>query len=167
MFTVIRASQSLMGEVRACINSNFDLYKDIVDPVDLPEHFVDEAWAERNWDIREFYLARDSDAKQFVGMGSYQNLGEFAYVGYFYFKPEFQRRGYGRALMNFLEMRAKYDSLADLRLFCHPQSTWAVEFYTRLGFQVLTADKTEILAMHEGVMAPFYEQDALFLQKLL
>ncbi|HMF33339.1 MAG TPA: GNAT family N-acetyltransferase [Candidatus Lokiarchaeia archaeon] len=167
MFSVIRASQSLMGDVRACINTNYDLYEPIVDPVDLQEHFVDEAWAERNFAIREFYLGRDSDLGRFVDMASYQNLGEFAYIGYFYVQREFQRQGYGRAMMGFLEMRAKYDNLSDLRLFCHPKSTWACEFYTACGFHVLTADKGEIIALNDGVMAPFYEQDSLFLQKEL
>ena len=167
MFSVIRASLTLMSEVRGCINSNYDLYEPIVDPVDLPEHFVDEAWAKRNFDIREFYLGRDSDTAQFVGTGSYQNLGEFAYVGYFYVKREFQRQGLGRALMQFIEMRAKVDQISDLRLFCNQASTWAFDFYTKIGFHILTSDKAEILAMNGGVMAPFYEQNSDFMQKIL
>jgi GNAT superfamily N-acetyltransferase len=167
MFTIVRASRELMDEVRTIINSNYDLYKDIVDPVDLPEHWVDEAWAERNYAIREFYLARDDEQNQYLGAASYQNLGKFAYVGYFYIKREFHRQKYGQALIKFLEMRLVLNHLRDLRLFCNPKSTWARDFYLKQGFKILTSEKDEILAMDNGVMKPFYEQGALFLQKQL
>ncbi len=167
MFTIVRASQELMVEVRAIINSNYDLYVGIVDPVDLPEHQVDDAWAERNFAIREFYLARDDDVKQYVGAASYQNLGKFAYIGYFYIRRELHRRKYGHALMKFIEMRTVLNHLTDLRLFCNPKSTWARAFYENMGFKVLASDKAEILAIDNGVMQPFYEQGALFMQKQL
>jgi len=167
MFTIIRASRELMGEVRTIINSNHDLYKDIVDPVDLPEHWVDDAWAERNFAIREFYLARDDAPKHYVGTASYQNLGKFAYIGYFYIKREFHWQKYGQTLMKFIEMRTVLDHVTDLRLFCNPKSMWARDFYIKIGFKVLSSEKNEILAMDNGVMKPFYEQGALFMQKQL
>lgn len=166
MLLIVRAAREHMNEVRACINSNFHLYKDIVDnPHDLNEHHVDAAWAERNFKIREFYLARLDGT--YVGAGSYQNLGDFAYVGYFYVKAGHQRQGIGRALMHFLETRTLMDELRDLRLFCHPDSSWARAFYERLGFGLLSGDKQEILAMDDGVMRPYYEQRALLFQKAL
>lgn len=167
MFTIVRASRELMDEVRAIINSNYDLYKDIVDPLDLPEHRVDNAWAERNFAIREFYLARDDDPNQYVGTASYQNLGKFAYIGYFYIRRELHRRKYGQALMKFIEMRTVLNHLTDLRLFCNPKSVWARDFYVKMGFKVLASDKVEILAIDNGVMQTFYEQGALFMQKQL
>jgi ribosomal protein S18 acetylase RimI-like enzyme len=165
MFAVIRASFELMNEVMDCINSNSELYHEIVDPKDWSEHSVDETWAKRNFVIREFYLARDEG--QFVGEASYQNLGNFAYIGYFYIKNQFLHQGYGSRLMQFMEMRARRDEIADMRLFCNPKAEWAVNFYTKLGFTVLSADKQEILAMDDGVMEPFYEEDAYFMQKML
>lgn len=165
MLAVIRASYELMDEVRAIINSNYDLYKDIVDPVDLSEHNVDKSWADRNFKIREFYLARIDG--QYIGAGSYQNLRNCAYIGYFYIKRPFQRRNFGRGLMQFLEMRTMTDKLTKLRLFCNPKSTWAVEFYKRLGFSVLSSNKQEILALDKGIFTPFYEQDALLMEKIL
>ncbi|OLS15338.1 MAG: Acetyltransferase, GNAT family [Promethearchaeota archaeon CR_4] len=165
MITFVRASRELMDEVRMIINSNYDLYKDIVNPIDLPEHWVDDAWAERNFAIREFYLAHNDDPKQYVGTASYQNLGNFAYIGYFYIQRTFHRQKLGQSLMKFIEMRTILDHLTDLRLFCNPKSTWALNFYLKLGFKVFTSSKNDILAMDNGVMQPFYEQEALFLQK--
>lgn len=166
-FLVVRASKSLMYEVRECINSNYDRYKDIVSEKDLSEHQVDEVWVERNFEIREFYLGRDSTTKQYVGMGSFQDLGNFAYIGYFYVKPEFQRQNYGRAIMTFLEMRAMSKEITDLRLFANRKAGWAIDFYKKRGFKIISKAKDEILAMDGGVLKPFYEEDAYLMKKEL
>jgi GNAT superfamily N-acetyltransferase len=139
------------------------MYEGIVDPVDLSEHVVDEQWAERNFKIREFYVARAEN--QYVGTASYQNLGNFAYIGYFYIKNQFHGKGYGRGLMQFLELRAMTDHLPQLTLFANPKSLWAVKFYERLGFTVKTGDKKEILEMENGIFKLFYEQNSLLLEK--
>jgi ribosomal protein S18 acetylase RimI-like enzyme len=154
-----------MDNVIECLNSNADLYKTIVDPKDWSEHHVDKAWAERNFKIREFYLARDQG--QYVGFASYQKLGLFAYIGYFYISRAFHRKGYGKALMNFMEMRTVTDNVLDLRLFCNPKSTWAVKFYQAQGFKILETEKAKILAIDQGIMTPFYEEDSYFMQKRL
>ncbi|MFX0101526.1 MAG: GNAT family N-acetyltransferase [Candidatus Hodarchaeota archaeon] len=167
VFLVVRASKSLMHEVRECINSNYDKYKDIVSEKDRSEHQVDEEWAERNFEIREFYLGRDSDKKKYVGMGSFQDLGKFAYVGYFYVKPEFQRQNYGRSIMNFLEMRAMSKNINDLMLFANNKADWAIKFYEKLGFEIISKDKEEILSIEKGVFKPFYEEDAYLMKKVL
>ena len=165
VFTVIRASMALMEEVQKCINENAFLYESIVDPKDLGEHHVDTAWAERNFKIREFYVARAEG--EFVGAASYQNLGVFAYIGYFYIKPKCHKQGYGQQLMRFLEMRTQTDNLTDLRLFANSKAEWALNFYERVGFKVLMTEKQDILYLENGVFKPFYEEGAHLLQKIL
>jgi ribosomal protein S18 acetylase RimI-like enzyme len=163
MFAVYRASWELRKEVQACINSNNQLYKSIIDPIDQGEHLVDDQWAERNYKIREFYLGRADG--HYVGMGSYQNLKSCAYIGYFYIKPEFQRKGYGVGLMNFLQIRAITDNLPYLRLFANCNADWAIRFYEKMGFRIKSRNKDEILAMDEGIFQPFYEQKSVLMEK--
>ncbi|MHA1730673.1 MAG: GNAT family N-acetyltransferase [Promethearchaeota archaeon] len=163
---IVRASREMMGRVRAIIRSNADLYRDIVqNEDDWLEHDPKEEWEGKNFPIREFYLARHEG--EYVATGSYQVVGDFAYVGYLYVERQFHGRGYGRALLRFIEARAKADGINDLRLFCNPGSDWALGFYEKLGFHVLTGDKGEILAVGPGVMRPYYEEGALLLQKIL
>ena len=166
MFTMVRASLELMDEVRECINSNYDLYKNIVDERDLGEHQVTQKWAERNIKIREFYLARHNG--KYVGTASYQNLQDkFAYVGYFYIKRKHQGKGLGTAMMNFIEMRTIKDDLDQVYLFAQPKAHWAGSFYNKLGFKIDASDKDEILAIENGIFEPFYEQDCLLMKKKL
>jgi ribosomal protein S18 acetylase RimI-like enzyme len=165
MFSVFRASWELMDEVRACINDNYQIYKDIVDPIDLSEHQVDEKWAELNYSIREFYVARDKG--EYIGAASFQNLENFAYIGYFYIKPPFQGQNYGRALMNFLELHAKLEKIQKICLFANNRADWAIKFYKKLGFRIISEDKQEILSFNGGILSRFYEQNAFLMEKKL
>lgn len=156
-----------MNEVRACINSNYDLYKGISDSNDLSEHQVDDAWAERNFKIREFYLLQDEDKGEFTGEGSFQILGKFAYIGYFYIKAGFHGHGRGKFLMQFLEEQTIASRLHDLRLFVHEKATWARDFYSKMGFDVYKATKDSIFALDKGILKPFYEEGSLLMRKKL
>jgi len=166
MLSIIRASFSLMDEIREIINSNYHLYEKILlIPGDHNEHFVNEQWAEQNFPIREFYLARDNG--EYVGMASYQNLGDFAYIGYLYIKFGFHRKGYGRRIMQFLEMKAKSEQLSEIRLFVNDSADWAEKAYISMGFQELTSNKQEIISMNRGILSKYYEKGQTLLLKTL
>jgi len=166
MISIIRASLSLMGEIRDIINSNYQMYKKILlIPEDHNGHFVDEQWIEQNFPIREFYLARENG--EYVGMASYQNLGDFAYIGYFYVKFGYHQKGYGKNIMQFLEMRAKSDQLKEIRLFVNKSADWAEKAYKSMGFKPLSSDKQEILSMNKGIFAKYYEEGQTLLFKTL
>lgn len=163
---MIRASFSLMDEIREIINSNYHMYEKILlIQEDHNEHFVNEQWAEQNFPIREFYLARDNG--EYVGMASYQNLGNFAYIGYFYIKFGFHRKGYGRRIMQFLEMKAKSEQLNEIRLFVNDSADWAENAYKSMGFQEKSSNKTEILLMNQGILSKYYEEGQTLLVKTL
>nr|QEE14448.1 Acetyltransferase (GNAT) family protein [Candidatus Prometheoarchaeum syntrophicum] len=166
MLSMIRASFSLMDEIREIINSNYHMYEKILlIQEDHNEHFVNEQWAEQNFPIREFYLARDNG--EYVGMASYQNLGNFAYIGYFYIKFGFHRKGYGRRIMQFLEMKAKSEQLNEIRLFVNDSADWAENAYKSMGFQEKSSNKTEILLMNQGILSKYYEEGQTLLVKTL
>ncbi len=166
MLSIIRASLSLMDEIREIINSNYQMYEKILlIPEDHDEHFVSEQWATQNFPDREFYLAREE--QKYVGMGSYQNLGDFAYIGYFYIKIGFHRKGYGKRIMQFLEMRAKSDQLKEIRLFVNKSAEWAEKAYKSMGFKELSSNKQEILSLNDGIFNKYYEEGQTLLFKTL
>ena len=166
MLSMIRASFSLMDEIRDIINGNYHLYEKILlIQEDHNEHFVNEQWAEQNFPIREFYLARDNG--EYVGIASYQNLGDFAYIGYLYIKFGFHRKGYGRRILQFLEMKAKSEQLNEIRLFINASADWAENAYKSMGFQEYTSNKHDILSMNQGILSNYYEEGQTLLVKTL
>jgi GNAT superfamily N-acetyltransferase len=164
---IVRATRDMMVHVRDIINSNYRLYAGIVDARDLSEHEVTDAWADRNFKIREFYLLREDGKGGYAGAGSFQVLGNFAYVGYLYVRYGHQRRGIGQTLISFLERRTIEAGVRDLRLFVNEKASWARKFYARMGFTVFLSRKEDIMGLDGGIMAPFYEEGSLFMRKAL
>ncbi|MHA1679455.1 MAG: GNAT family N-acetyltransferase [Promethearchaeota archaeon] len=162
---IVKCDLESMEAVRDCINSNYLLYRPIIDEVDRGEHRVDGEWAKRNWRLREFFLLKLGGNGEYVGTASYQNFGEFAYIGYFYIKNGHHGAGYGKQLMAFMEQRTRRDGIRDLRLFTNSRATWALDFYERLGFKVFLKEKQDILSIRDGIMVPFYEEHSWFLKK--
>jgi len=167
VFEIIRATRDMMVHVRDIINSNYILYASIVDARDLGEHSVTDAWADKNFKIREFYLLREDGRGEYVGAGSFQVLGDFAYVGYLYVRFGCQRRGLGQVLVSFLGQRAMEAGIRDLRLFVNEKASWARDFYARMGFTLYLSRKEDILGLDGGIMTPFYEEGSLLMRKLL
>ena len=166
MISFIRASKQLMPEVCTIINSNMNLYKGILEnPEDIDDYFVNEQWVTENFKKREFYLLRES--QKYVGMVSFQILKDFGYVGYLHVKFAKFRRGYGAALVKFLEMRAKKDKISKLRLFTHPKALWALNFYEKLGFQILERDQKTIDRLDGGVLKPYHGKHHILFEKRL
>ncbi|MEX2684718.1 MAG: GNAT family N-acetyltransferase [Candidatus Sigynarchaeota archaeon] len=163
----VRATRDMMVHVQDIINSNYHLYEGIVDPRDAGEHWVDGAWAERNFATREFYLLREVGTTNYIGFGSFQVLGDFAYVGYLYVRYGHHQHGYGKKIISFLERRALDAGVHDLRLFVNEKATWARKFYGKMGFTVFLSRKEDILQFNGGIMAPFYEEGSLFMRKAL
>ncbi len=164
---IVRATREMMVHVQNIINSNSHLYAGIVDARDLGEHSVTDAWADRNFKIREFYLLQEDGQGEYVGTGSFQVLGDFTYVGYLYVRYSCQRRGLGQALVSFLGQRAMEAGVQDLRLFVNEKASWARDFYARMGFTVFLSRKEDILSLDGGIMTPFYEEGSLLMRKLL
>ncbi len=165
MFSIIRASQKLMPEVVKILNSTYFLFKDLLtDPKDLQEHHVDEAWIARNFPKREFFLARVDG--EYVGFISYQNLQSYAYIGYLYIEKKYFRRGFGRSLMNFVEMRAKLDNLPEIWLFVLNKANWARQAYNRMGFEVMATTAEDIFAFDEK-LKEYYETGNILLRKII
>jgi ribosomal protein S18 acetylase RimI-like enzyme len=49
--------------------------------------------------------------------------------------PEFQGKGYGRALVEFAEAEARRRGFAEIRLYTHEMMTENIALYTRVGFK--------------------------------
>ncbi len=58
-------------------------------------------------------------------------------VRWVYVNPNYQRRGVGTSLMRCIERRARELGLKKLKLVTHERAYWAINFYGKLGFNVV------------------------------
>jgi ribosomal protein S18 acetylase RimI-like enzyme len=60
---------------------------------------------------------------------------EMLWIGRLIVHPEFQKRGYGKALMHYIE--EKYNNVAGYELFTARKSERNIRFYEGLGYQIV------------------------------
>lgn len=151
-----RARPEDMAEVAHLLRSSADWYRELVDPADMAEHDVDEAWGTRNFPMREFFLGEAQG--ETVGTLSIQEFGDHLYLGYVYLHVSQVGRGFGRQLLLHAEREGVRRRKRGLALLCHPGATWAVKAYRKFGFRPQATSKPAVLAWQGGALEPHYEE---------
>ena len=114
-----------MNDISDMIRSSRNWYREFIDPDDMSEHDPDEAWEEKNYELRDFYLGKVGDEP--VGTVSLQYTGDYAYVGYLYLYTSHVGNGYGGDLLDFAARTAAREGRKAIVLLCHPEAVWAVK----------------------------------------
>lgn len=150
------ARREEMDLIAGFVRSSADWYAEFVDEEDMSEHDVDEAWAEKNFARRDFYLGFAGEVP--VGTISIQYFGDFAYLGYIYLDVAHVGKGYGHDLMRFAEETAREAGMRGLALIAHPKAIWAKKAYLKFGFEIVETRKEGVLAWQDGVLEEYYEE---------
>jgi len=151
-----RAKRKDMAQIAEFIRSSADWYAEFVDESDMDEHEVDEAWEEKNYKLRDFYIGH-ADGEP-VGTISIQVFGDYAYLGYIYLDVKHVGKGYGHTLMTFAESVIRRMGLKGMALIAHPEASWATRAYEKYGFECVETDKDKILCWQQGCLKPYYEE---------
>jgi len=147
-----------MGLIADFVRSSAEWYRPIVDEKDMAEHEVGEAWAEENFQKRDFYVGITEDGES-VGTISLQYFGEWAYLGYIYLDVKHVGKGFGQTLMNFAEKKAREAGMRGMSLIAHPEAEWAGKAYLKYGFEIVETDKEAVTSWNDGVLETYYEED--------
>ena len=151
-----RARRSDMRQIADFVRSSASWYAEFVDASDMGEHEVDEAWEEKNFSLRDFYIGH-ADGEP-VGTISLQVFGDYAYLGYIYLDVAHVGKGYGHTLMTFAESLVRRMGLRGMVLIAHPEATWATRAYEKFGFECIETDKDAILCWQDDCLKPYYEE---------
>lgn len=147
------------------VRDTAEWYRPIVDPKDMVEHSVDDAWATRNFLARECYFGKIDN--EVVGFLTLQHCGEYIYVGYAYVPAHLVGKGIGRGLMLHAADVARERGYRGLVHIGHPRAPWAARAYEKLGYHVALRDREEILAWNHGFLRPFYEEEFVLYRRFL
>jgi N-acetylglutamate synthase-like GNAT family acetyltransferase len=148
--TAIRKSRKAdRPAMLAIINAAAEAYRGVI-PEDrwhapyMPAEALDAEIA----DGVVFWVAED--AGKLLGVMGIQDKGEVALVRHAYVSPAAQNRGVGRKLLHHVQSRAAKPVLVGT----WAAATWAIEFYRRNGFSVVSeADKDALLRRYWSIPA--------------
>lgn len=145
-----------MDVIADFLRSTADWYRPFVAEEDMAEHNVPESWKAQNFARREFYLGCLED--QPIGTVSFQDFGDYAYIGYVYLDADHVGHGHGRELLDFVLGLASRRGKRGLTLIAHPEATWATKAYLKFGFELQAESKEDVLAWNEGALQDYYEE---------
>lgn len=155
--TIRTARWDDMTEVVDIIRSSASWYEEIVDDDDLGEHYVDMAWARRNFQRREFFVAEIDG--EVAGTLSLQKAGEdHLYLGYVYLHTDHVGNGFGGDLLDFARDEGRRRNRKSLVLLAHPEAEWACRAYEKYGFRVVAEEREDVLGWNDGWLEPYYEE---------
>ncbi len=154
--TIRPARRQDMSAIARFVRSSAEWYRPFLDEKDLSEHYVDEEWADRNYQRRDFYLA--SLDQEPIGTVSLQYFGQYAYLGYVYLDVKHVSKGYGQSLLRHAERVARLRGMKGLSLIAHPEAVWAKRAYLKYGFRIVATSKQAVFDWQGGVLRPYYEE---------
>jgi ribosomal protein S18 acetylase RimI-like enzyme len=152
-----RCSLEDMPIVASLIRSSADWYRKFVAEKDMSEHDVGQAWIDRNFKKREFYLGRDENAEA-IGFHSHQSFGKVAYLGYVYLDIKHVGKGYGKMLVDHARKISLEKGLEAMVLLAHPEATWATKAYEKYGFKRIASNKEQVKGWNNGMLDTYYEE---------
>ena len=154
-----------MAEVARIYNSTLDAYAPIMTPKELAKWRVDGRWMEKNFPIRDFYIAKDPYTKENVGMISLQFFpqADLGYLGYVFVDKSFLGEGVGKKMISFAEGEFAKRGLSKMALISHPRAGKVIESYEKCGFK--KSMESEPTRQFEGVLEPFYDENYVLLVK--
>ena len=134
---IVQASSNNAEEILPVINiSNREAYKHIIPKGHFREPVLSLEELLEDFERMTFYVYKSEG--RIVGVAGLQiENKETGRIHWIYILPEHQRRGIGTALVTHLEWKAKEIGLRRLRLLTIEKANYAVNFYKRLGYNMI------------------------------
>ena len=140
-----------MGEIRACrgdeqavilsiINEAADAYRGVIPPDRWQEPYMDSHELDREIDAGVAFWGYELDGA-LVGVMGIQRVRDVELIRHAYVRPRSQRHGVGGALLEHLRSRSTQRMLVGT----WAAAEWAVRFYRRHGFELVSRERTAIL----------------------
>lgn len=139
-----KATEEDLDEILNVINEvMFTTFKDIV-PEDKKRNLVISY--EDFCEIFDSFIFQTYKLKgRIKGVAGLELLGKNkGLIRYVYILPKYQRQGIGKKLMKKIEEEAKNEGLTKLSLFTSEQAKWAIDFYKKLGYEIIVTRESEI-----------------------
>ncbi len=94
------------------------------------------------------------DPVGFMGLDSLSS--EVIYIAAFYIHADYHCLGLGSRTMRMICQSFKEQGYKEILLFAHSEANWALNFYTKFGFEKLTNDFQEISKYKDGILDGYF-----------
>jgi ribosomal protein S18 acetylase RimI-like enzyme len=99
----------------------------------------------------------------FVGLASL--TPEITYLAGLYLLPEYQRKGYGTKVINIVVDSLSQKGVKEVILLVHQKAYWAINFYVKNGFRIITSNEDEIRTYANSTMERYVISSTILMGK--
>lgn len=129
MTEIRKAAKSDLPEIETCAADAYAMYVERIGRKPAPM-VADFATAIKN---EQLYVALENG--QIVGFVVFYSQRDHMHLENVAVSPEFQKRGIGSGLIEFVEQQARAEGYCRLELYTNAKMTENLELYPRLGYQ--------------------------------
>jgi ribosomal protein S18 acetylase RimI-like enzyme len=116
-----------------------------------------------DYDISIIYLNETA-----IGFSSLISLNEeITYMLAFYFLPEYHNQGYGTKALELIFKSLKEKNIIQMILLAHKLANWAINFYLKNGFKIITDKESIIKNYANKTMSNHYVSDTFLMSKFV
>jgi ribosomal protein S18 acetylase RimI-like enzyme len=135
------ASDADLCDILNLINTlNQEWFSRIIPKEHYNEPFLTREQFQKLFSLWDFYVLRKYG--QIIAVGSFSTRDEnTAWIPMMYVHSDYQRKGIGSSLMDFLEQRARDLDFSNIQLETDSDAEWAVNFYKKHGYSVFEKNK--------------------------
>lgn len=160
--------------LKACDNDRFFLAQVCRDAIELydkiiPGSFVRQAARFENDGLSNSYeifiIYFNNQPVGFIG--SIALTVNIIYLVALYILKEYQRQGIGTEVMDIFISSLIEGGKAEVALLAHKDATWAIDFYVKNGFNIVTDEEDNVKAYADSCMDRFYLPNTVLMTKIL
>jgi len=82
-----------------------------------------------------------------------------------YLLPEHQRKGYGTKVLNMVVDSLSQKGIKEVILLVHQKAYWAINFYVKNGFRIITTNEDEIRTYANSTMERYVISSTILMGK--
>lgn len=160
--SVRRATLADIPAIVALANEADKVYRAIIPPERWREPFMTEERLRTERSEREYLVALHGG--QVIGVAAWRVIGLAAWLSRLFVRPDCQRRGIGKALVEAVEAKAREAGCEAVFLFTHRLAHWALRFYAACSYVATEPEK--LGAWLEPIRSRFSEDDAFMIKTI-
>lgn len=116
-----------------------------------------------NYEI--WLIIHQSEPIGFMGIESL--TAQVVYMAAFYLHSEYHSLRLGSRTIEKLSSNLRQDGYSELILFAHQSADWAIKFYQKNGFEIVSKDNQEISRYRKGILAGYFLPHPVLMRKNL
>ncbi len=161
----VKAADDDLDFLAEVVESILPLYKDLIPGAFERQIQKFRVWRKFPINYEIWLIVNKGEPLGFFGAESLDS--EVVYLAAFYLHNDYHRMRLGSMALEEFVTDLRGDGYKELLLFAHQEAYWAVNFYLKHDFEMVTANSLEIRTYKGGILADYFLPKPILMRRFL